>query len=619
MRTHSPLHPGQPAQSTLESLISQVERLSRATPQRSLGTALTGVIYGAALALFLWVGATLEHRLQLTGDEPWYILQALGLARLHSANLAPLIANHAIFDPLVHHWDDHTADFLGNGERVLPNLPGYAAAIAPWYVLTGRKGIIGFQALVAALTATLVYMEARRQFRSILVAFFAMLALLFALPSLFYVAQVFPSTLATGAAFGGFVLASRVLPATTGRWQLVVAAATGVVAGALPWLHSKYALAALALVAVAALAVRLPLRLRHPLDDCGRQAWCAIGVMAGVLALSFAGIVLYSRHYFGTWTPRISAAGGAMDLAHPDVQRALNLLNDMFLDPQSGLIPWVPLAVLVPVGLMLLWRRDRRSAGMLLLMLAGLLGAFAPVLFTRDIYQGYALPSRFTVECAPYFALAEAAVLAAARPDQSLVQHMRMLHAGRWRMHSRSAVVAARIGLALACLGLLLVGAYFDRVGLHAPRLLYHSTAGPRIVEEYPDLLPAWWFAAFTWTPDNFVPAAMVPFVPDSALHQLRVDRVEAPPGRYAATVTFICSTGEHGSVPVTLRVERNTTRGARMLDEWHATVICTTQPTPTAALSFLSDGYESVNVVIALPPDHPSMQASLAYHRVAT
>lgn len=619
MRTHPLLHPSQTAQSTLESLVGHVERLGRETPRRLLWRALTGAIYGATLVLFLWVGATLEHSLQLTGDEPWYILQALGLARLHSANLAPLIANHAIFDPLVHHWDDHTADFLGNGERVLPNLPGYAAAIAPWYVLAGRKGIIGFQALVASLTVTLVYVEAWQRFRSVLIALFAMLALLFALPSLFYVAQVFPSTLATAAAFGGFVLASRVLPATTGRWQLVAAAATGMVASILPWLHSKYALAAVALVAVAALAIRLPLRLWHPLDQCGRQAWRTIGVMTAVLALSFAGVILYSRHYFGTWMPRISAAGGAMDLAHPDVQRALNLLNDMFIDPQSGLIPWVPLAVLAPVGLMLLWRRDRRYTGMLLLMLGGLLGAFAPVLFTGDVYQGYALPSRFTVECAPYFALAEAAVMAAVRPDQSLVQFVRMLNGGRWRLHPRSALAAARIGLALACLGLLLAGAYFDRVALHAPRLLYHSTAGPRIVEEYPNMLPAWWFGVFSWTPDNYVPAATDAFVPDSALHQLRLDRVEAPPGRYVAAITFSCSTGEHGPVPMTLRVERNTTHGSQKLGEWQATVNCGTQPTPTATLSFSNDGYDSFNVVIVLPPAHSSLQASLAYHRVAT
>ncbi|HEV2461486.1 MAG TPA: hypothetical protein VGS80_24285, partial [Ktedonobacterales bacterium] len=460
----------------------------------------------------------------------------------------------------------------------------------------------------------------RRLFQSAVVAVFALLVFLLTLPPLFYVGQLFPSTLASGVAFGGFVLASRVLPAASTRGRLLIAAATGTLAGVLPWLHFKYALAAVALVAVAALAVRLPLRVWRPVDRRGREAWSAIGVIAGVLALSFTGIVLYCHHYFGTWTPHISAAGGEADLGPPDLPRALNLLCDMFLDPQSGLLPWVPLALVIPAGLVLLWRRDRRFAGMLLIMLGGFLGAFVPALITGDIYQGYALPSRFTVECAPYFALAVAAVLAAALPEPAVpVRQPTPQWRSPRRVSWRDVARAAKIGLALGCLSLLLAGAAFDSAALQAPQLLYHSTAGPRLVEEYPDMLPAWWFGIFPSTPGNYVTAATEQLIPDATLHQLRLADIEVPEGRYVATVTLICTVGGPEQMPVMLRTEGNLAGGVQVLGEQPMAVNCMARQPATVTLAFSSNGYQSLNFVVALPPGAPAVQASLTYRRVSS
>ena len=125
-----------------------------------------------------------------------------------------------------------------------------------------------------------------------------------------------------------------------------------------------------------------------------------------------------------------------MDFARPNLPRAVALYTDMFASNQSGLLPWVPLDFLVIPGVALLWRRSPAQARAVLMLIGAQLVGFLPALFTPAIYQGYALPSRFTVECAPFFALCVAAVFAAGLPAlradcASLLAYGRRLFAER--------------------------------------------------------------------------------------------------------------------------------------------------------------------------------------------
>ena len=61
-------------------------------------------------------------------------------------------------------------------------------------------------------------------------------------------------------------------------------------------------------------------------------------------------------------------------MANFDPLRGLALYADMFLGSQSGLIVWVPVYLFVLPGFVLLARRDRRQAGLLLGCVLGLLG-----------------------------------------------------------------------------------------------------------------------------------------------------------------------------------------------------------------------------------------------------
>src|SRR5258708_7546790 len=209
-------------------------------------------IFLAAFLFILIVNLEVISLIPLLGDEPWYVLLTYSLLHNHTPNVAAIVNNQALYSTLVQHFDDHTKDYLGNGERLLPNLPGYSLIIAPFYALGGRTAIVWFQSALAALTTVLLFVEGTRLFGSRLAGAFAALAYALALPALLYAGQLFPSTIAACFGFLSYLLAVRVVPSSAGRHLVWASIGLGLFLFALPWLHIKYAFAALALGAIAA-------------------------------------------------------------------------------------------------------------------------------------------------------------------------------------------------------------------------------------------------------------------------------------------------------------------------------------------------------------------------------
>src|SRR5258708_5521501 len=324
-------------------------------------------IFLAAFLFILIVNLEVISLIPLLGDEPWYVLLTYSLLHNHTPNVAAIVNNQALYSTLVQHFDDHTKDYLGNGERLLPNLPGYSLIIAPFYALGGRTAIVWFQSALAALYTVLLFVEGTPLFGSRLAGAFAALAYALALPALLYAGQLFPSTIAACFGFLAYLLAVRVVPSSAGRHLVWASVGLGLLLFALPWLHIKYAFAALALGAIAAwkLLPRIHAlrRLRNvptAPDDAAsaadRTPWIALAVIASSLLLSFALVAIYSHRYYGTWTPQYSPqSDAAPDYLHPSFRRFFNLFYDIFLSPQMGLVPWGPLDLLVLLGFVLLW------------------------------------------------------------------------------------------------------------------------------------------------------------------------------------------------------------------------------------------------------------------------
>jgi hypothetical protein len=573
-------------------------------------------LFCAALVAYLEVNIRLIHKLPTTGDEPWYLLQTYTLIHYHTSNLAAVIQNHHIYSQFLGLVpDDHTQDYLGNGERVLPNLPGYAALIAPFYVLHGRSGIVAFQAVLAAFTVVLLFNEARRLYDSCLVGSFASLAYLLSLPAVLYVGQVFPSTVASCATFLGFVLASRRLTCARG-WRLMGSSvALGLLLFMLPWLHFKYAAVALGLLVIGLLALRPRLPRLAAGGGVDLSPWYAAATLIGLVALSFVLIGLYSRHYYGTLVPQVTPyQEGAVNFQHADLQRGVHLYVDIFLSAQNGLLPWVPLDLLVLPGLVLLWcRSPRRGIGITLVLLAQL-GAFLTVVVAPYVYQGWALPSRFTVESAPFLALCVAGVFAVGEPvlrtTCATLFGLRLLLGAPRKVdisprRSTGMVVGlanvGRMAFVLGCVALLVAGGWFARMAVHDPLLLYGSPAGVRLAAKYPQALPAWWFALFPQTPGvveySILFRDTVPL--DTGGQSQWVD---IPSGQFVATFTITC-TATRGPAPVLSFVVESPQRiyPHGLAERVASASSCSgAAESIRVAVPFTSDGYDQARFAIA-------------------
>lgn len=575
-------------------------------------------VFLVGFGLLAVTGLTLIHRIHTTGDEPWYLLQAYALLHWHSVNLAPALHNHQVYARFLGTTpDDHTFDYLHNGVRVLFYMPGYAAAIAPFYAIGGLAAVVALQALAAALTGALVFGEARRIFGSTGVAVFAWLAYLSPLPVLDYAGQVFPSTLASCAIFLGFVLLRRWLPAAHGRRLWGVCAAIGVIAFALPWLHMKYAVSALTLAALAVLALWPRLRRDAPVA-ARRQALYAAGTILTLTAASFATIALYSHSYFGLWLPPNARQQPNWQAPHP--QSALQLYSDMFLGRESGLLPWAPVYLLVPLGLAwLVYRYPREGRAILALVLAQL-ATFAAAAVTR-VFQGTALPARFTVDLAPFFALCAAAVFSmgmAPLRAQIMAGVARVrrvaLRAPQRAAGWRGAGLAV---VAFAALALLGMTGWLAAAGQIDPALLYPAPSGVRLAEKYPGVVPQAWFALFPPGPGGWITqGAPAPdptrsdgllihdghghigylAMPTATAHAATVMRTRPmlmPPGRYRATAALACDRPATAGVAAHLIVGRY---GTRLADHPVSTQLCAgASHTVRVSAVFPSDGYSPI------------------------
>jgi hypothetical protein len=506
------------------------------TVRKALGTYL--VVFAAALGTFLAAAVHLIGSIPTTGDEPWYLLQAYSIVHFHTVDLARAIHDAPVYARFLGTAaNDHARDFVGDGEQMVTYLPGYAAIIGPLYTLGGRGIVVAAQAIAAALAALLLFAEAQRLFQRRLAAFFALLAYLTCLPALVYTGQIFPSTFATLAAIAAYILVARGLAESTGRRLGFAALAVGGLAAVLPWLHVKYA--PLTLVIAGAALAMVWRRWRSVAPSAARSTLKLVALASGGPTLiSFAAIGLYSHAYFDTWYPQYrSEVIGAW--VAPDLVHMLRLYGQMFFDPQSGLVPWAPLMLLVPLGLVPLARRHPREAALIGLWLIGLLSAFVSAAIAPHVTQAFALPARFTVESLPFLALCLGALVDALLPvaASTLVSLRTWRGAGLLTLrpaliavepftslsHPSFALVAARrtapvsqtvttpsarerrltwapwAGLVMLsfCALLMAFDAWLAIAGQLRPALLYPSPHGVQIAAVYPHLVPAWWFALF--------------------------------------------------------------------------------------------------------------------------
>ena len=203
--------------------------------------ALSGIALSAALTIW-WMQS---GRLPLGGDEPHYLIMAVSVVRDGDFELR----NN-------YWWDAETSEIWGPvDEHVIPTTKGWSPMhtpglgvllAAPWAV----GGVVGSRLALCVIAFLLLALGSWRWMRESLApraAWFAALGVVACVPAVLGAAQIYPDLLC-----GAIVLTlvtwvwsttPRRLPGWAGYWLL---------AGLLPWLHTKYFATSALLAAVGA-------------------------------------------------------------------------------------------------------------------------------------------------------------------------------------------------------------------------------------------------------------------------------------------------------------------------------------------------------------------------------
>ena len=340
---------------------------------------LTGVFILGALASGLG-GATLTRTSVFPGgDEPHYLVMAQSLGR--DRDLA-IENNHTRGDYLEYYRSDRplAPHYLTRGvdEEIYSVHPvGLPLLLAPVYAAGGYTAVWIGLALVAAATGTLLVAWLLRLGLPASAAVFAWVAVYASPPFFFFSFTVYPEMTAGLVVLTALLILEgrREAGSLAGRMQrgfhhgLLGWVAVGAAAGWLPWLSSKYAPLAAAVLLVAVGRLWWPGRRPVALTRVWKPMLALLAPFAssGLVWLGFFAV------YWGTPWPGAPYGGDPQT----DPSRLPVGLPGLLFDQEYGVLPYAPVYALAVIGGLAMWRsgeRGPRRAGELALMVLALLG-----------------------------------------------------------------------------------------------------------------------------------------------------------------------------------------------------------------------------------------------------
>ena len=303
----------------------------------------------AAVACALYIASAWRLAAILPGgDEPHYLIITQSLLKDGDLQIEN---NHARRDYSEYFQGELRPDFLrrgNNGQIYSIHAPGLSVVIAPAYALQGYRGVVWFLAIVAALGGAMMWSAAYRLTDSGGAAWFSWAAWSLTVPFFLQAFSVFPDGI------GASVVLFAALPLlagavkdtgqdetmTQGRWI-----ATGAALALLPWLHTRFAIIAVAL------GGSLVLRLLQSAEGRSRlPAFLAVPVISAV------GWFAFFRVIYGTFSPAAPYNGYTQSSA----SNIFTGLPALLFDQQFGILPYAPVYGFCFVGMAALARRRSR-------------------------------------------------------------------------------------------------------------------------------------------------------------------------------------------------------------------------------------------------------------------
>ena len=328
------------------------------------------------------------------GDEPHYLLVAHSLVKDGDIK----IANNYERQDYLEYWPGplrpHFSRPAANGDLYSGHAPGLPALLAPAFALGGYRGTVVWIAVVTALGSMFVWRAGYVLTRDIGAAWFGWSAVALTAPVLLHGTLSYPDPI------GGVMLAGGALALVLARdrWRPTTSFWIGVPVAILPWLHTRLALPAMVLGFVLLLRLAAAIHRRA-------ATWQDAAAFAAPIALGLGAWFAFFRIIYGTFNPS-APHWDHVPLSPGNVPAGLLAL---FADQEFGLLANAPVHILWIAGVWALFKRDRRVAVELLLIVVPYVIAVAGF---RDWFAGNAPPSRYLVPVVFPLALTLAALWA---------------------------------------------------------------------------------------------------------------------------------------------------------------------------------------------------------------
>ncbi|HVS12307.1 MAG TPA: hypothetical protein VMV46_00145 [Thermoanaerobaculia bacterium] len=356
----------------------------------SLGTPLRPraplELFLLALAVYLAILPWSTERRPPDGDEPWNLLIAHSVAYDLDTDLANNYAQRDSLRFLDRALEPQPGDPEGKGGALYSrHNPAFPAALAPFYRVGGKLGVLAAVALLSAAVAWLSFgLLARAWPREGSAALLQWALLALAPPLLLYSHQVWvevPAALLMALALDRLLALERREGSERVAWVAFAAALL-----LLPLIKLRFGVLSGSLLALA--FVRLPDARRRLL-----QIAAAFGVAA-------AGYLFANARLFGH-ALRIHTADELLLFRIP-LRDYLAHGSGLFFDHAFGLFACAPLWLLIVPGAVAAWRRNRRLVVDVAILT---LPYFVLVASRREWYGGWSPPFRYMLALLPPIAL----------------------------------------------------------------------------------------------------------------------------------------------------------------------------------------------------------------------
>jgi hypothetical protein len=324
----------------------------------------------AAATLYLSAAWAVSPRLP-AGDEPHYLVITQSLLRDHDLKIEN---NHRQGDYRAYYGGELRPDYLKrgtDGEIYSIHAPGLSVAAIPAFALFGYPGVIVFLALLSAAATGVAWNAVWNTTGDAAASWFGWSTVALSAPFFFQSFIAYPD--GPGAAIVMVAVATLIAGRTVSDRRLF---ATGVALAALPWLHTRFSLAAAVLAAL--------ILARSEGDRLARRA---AALLTAPLVSAFAWFGFFYAIY-GTPDPRAPYGG----YTQSELANLVRGVPGLLVDQQFGLLPNAPVYLCAIVGFVALARRAPRLAVELALLVVPYALAVAAFYMW---WGGFSSPARF--------------------------------------------------------------------------------------------------------------------------------------------------------------------------------------------------------------------------------